>query len=81
MSNSWMPFKIISRLHVFRAEWDITQEELANAIKVTRATIIAIEKGDYNPSLELAFKLARFFKTDISSLFYVKDEKNKGGLK
>ncbi len=77
MPNHSMQFKIVSRLPVFRAERDITQEELANAIKVTRATIIAIEKGDYNPSLELAFKLARFFKTDINSLFYVKEEKIK----
>lgn len=63
------PFKIESRLHVWRAEKRITQEELANAIGVTRATIIAIEKGDYNPSLELAFKLAHYFETDIQKIF------------
>lgn len=64
--------KIEARLHVWRAEKRITQEDLAKAIGVTRATIIAIEKGDYNPSLELAFKLAHFFETDIQKIFSIK---------
>ncbi len=61
--------RIISRLHVLRAEKRITQEQLATEVGVTRATIVAIEGGDYNPSLELAFRLARFFGTDIHSIF------------
>lgn len=65
---------ITSRIHVFRAENRITQQELADAVGVTRATIIAIEKGNYNPSLELAFRLARHFGTDIHSLFQVREE-------
>ena len=68
-------FIIESRLHVLRAEKRITQEELANAIGVTRATIIAVEKGDYNPTLELAFKLARFFKTSIDNIFSTQEVK------
>ena len=48
----------------------LTQQDLADAVNVTRATIIAIEKGSYNPSLELAFRLAKFFKTDIKKIFY-----------
>ncbi len=68
-----MELKIESRLHVWRAEKRITQEELAKAIGVTRATIIAIEKGNYNPSLELSFKLARFFQTDIQQIFIAKE--------
>ena len=51
---------------------DITQQDLADALDVTRATIIALEKGSYNPSLELAFRLAKFFKTDIQKIFYEK---------
>jgi putative transcriptional regulator len=51
---------------------DITQEELADALDVTRATIVALEKGSYNPSLELAFRLSKFFKTDIEVIFFVK---------
>lgn len=68
------PLKIKSRLHVFRAEQRLTQEQLAREIGVTRATIIAIEGGGYNPSLELAFRIARFFKTDINSIFSIEEE-------
>lgn len=68
-----MELKIESRLHVWRAEKRITQEELAKEVGVTRATIIAIEKGNYNPSLELAFKLARFFETDIQQIFSIRE--------
>ncbi|NUM88233.1 MAG: helix-turn-helix transcriptional regulator [Bdellovibrionales bacterium] len=63
-----------SRLHVLRAEKRLTQEELAQAVGVTRATIIAIEKGNYNPSLELAFRLARHFQTDIQNVFFIEGE-------
>lgn len=66
--------RISSRIHVFRAEKRITQTQLAEAVGVTRATIIAIEKGNYNPSLELAFRLARYFNTDIHSLFTVEED-------
>ena len=66
---SSLPLRITSRVHVFRAERRMTQQELADAVGVTRGTIIAIEKENYNPSLELAFRLARFFGTDIHSLF------------
>jgi putative transcriptional regulator len=58
-----------TRLKVFRAMKDITQEELASSIGVTRQTIISIEKGDYNPSLELAFKIARYFDVSIEEIF------------
>ena len=61
-----------TNLKVQRAMKDITQEELAKAIGVTRQTIIAIEKGDYNPSLELAFKIARYFGAGIEDIFIYK---------
>ena len=48
---------------------DLTQEDLANELKVTRQTIIAIEKLKYDPSLALAFKIARFFNTQIEDIF------------
>jgi putative transcriptional regulator len=67
--------KIINRLHVLRAERRLTQEQLAKEIGVTRATIVAIEGGGYNPSLELAFRLARYFETDINKIFSVTEEK------
>ncbi|MBP2661150.1 MAG: transcriptional regulator [Firmicutes bacterium] len=74
MTKSTMQLKIINRLHVIRAEHRITQDQLAKAIGVTRATIVAIEGGGYNPSLELAFRLARYFKTDINAIFSVEEE-------
>ncbi|HPQ44915.1 MAG TPA: helix-turn-helix transcriptional regulator [Syntrophales bacterium] len=66
--------KIVNRLHVFRAERRMTQEQLAKEVDVTRATIIAIEGGGYNPSLELAFRIARYFKTDINNIFYIEED-------
>ena len=58
-----------NRLKVFRAMHDLTQEDLAEKLGVTRQTINAIEKQRYNPSLELAFKLADFFGVTIEDLF------------
>jgi putative transcriptional regulator len=58
-----------NRLKVFRAMHDLTQENLAENLAVTRQTINAIEKQRYNPSLELAFKLADFFGVTIEELF------------
>jgi putative transcriptional regulator len=49
----------------------ITQAELADAIGVTRATVNAMERGDYNPSLELAFRLSLYFKKNIHEIFTV----------
>ena len=74
MSKCLPQLKIINRLHVLRAEHRITQEQLAKEVGVTRATIVAIERGGYNPSLELTFRLARYFQTDIKSIFSVEEE-------
>ncbi len=64
--------KIKNRLKEWRVKkGDITQEELAQAVGVSRQTINAIEKGKYLPSLALAFKLSQYFKTPIEELFYV----------
>ena len=59
-----------TKLKVFRAMKNVTQEELAREIGVTRQTIIAIEKEDYNPSLELAFKIALYFDVSIEDVFF-----------
>ena len=75
MSKCVTQLKIINRLHVLRAEHRITQEQLSKEVGVTRATIVAIEGGGYNPSLELAFRIARYFKTDIHAIFSVEEEK------
>ncbi|WP_048152440.1 helix-turn-helix transcriptional regulator [Palaeococcus ferrophilus] len=58
-----------NRLRELREWKGLTQEELAKALGVTRQTIIAIEKGRYDPSLRLAFRMARFFKVKIEDIF------------
>ena len=58
-----------NRLKVLRAERDWTQAALANALDVSRQTINAIEKGKFDPSLPLAFKVARLFELSIEDIF------------
>ena len=58
-----------NRLKVLRAERDWTQAELAIALEVSRQTINAIEKGKFDPSLPLAFKIARLFGLSIENIF------------
>ena len=52
----------------------ITQEELANAVGVSRQTIISLENGRYTASLPLAFKLAEYFDTTIENIFVYEEE-------
>ena len=52
---------------------DITQEDLAQSVGVTRQTILAIENGKYDPSLELAFKIAEYFETTIEKVFFYRE--------
>ena len=59
-----------NNIHEVRQKKGITQEELARAIGVTRQTIIAIEKGNYTPSVALALSCARFFNTTVEKLFW-----------
>jgi putative transcriptional regulator len=58
-----------NKIKVFRAMNDLTQEDLAEAIGVTRQTILAIEKGKYVPSLDLAFRISRRFSVNIEEVF------------
>ena len=58
-----------NRLKVLRAERDWTQADLAEKLDVSRQTVNAIEKGKYDPSLPLAFKLARLFDASIEAIF------------
>lgn len=53
--------------------YDMTQEELAKNVRVTRQTINAIENEKYDPSLDLAFKFAKFFKVTIEEIFIHKE--------
>lgn len=63
-----------NKLKVYRAIYDLTQEALADKLRVTRQTVISIEKGKYDPSLELAFKMAKLFKVGIEDIFIYYDE-------
>lgn len=58
-----------NRLADFRKEQGVTQEELADALEVSRQTISSIENGRYNPSIVLAFKIAGFFHATIEQIF------------
>ena len=52
---------------------EMTQQELADAVGVSRQTIVAIEKGNYSPSLELAFRIAQLFKTPLEEVFNIEE--------
>jgi putative transcriptional regulator len=58
-----------NKIKVFRAMNDLTQEDLAREVGVTRQTILAIEKGKYDPSLELAFRISNRFGVHIEEIF------------
>ena len=63
-----------NRLEELRKQRAIRQEDLAQALGVSRQTVISLEKGKYNPSLALAFKLARYFNLSIEAIFDDSDE-------
>ena len=60
---------MINKIKILRVGRGITQEELAEAVNVTRQTIIAIERSKYVPSLELAFRIARYFDKGVEDVF------------
>jgi putative transcriptional regulator len=60
---------MINKLKEFRARNDMTQEDLAAKVGVSRQTIVAMEKQKYDPSLSLAFKLAKCFGVKIEDIF------------
>ena len=63
-----------NQLETLRKSRGISQEELANAMDVSRQTIISLEKGKYNPSILLAFKLAHYFGLKIEDIFIYESE-------
>ena len=64
-----------NRLEEIRIERGIKQEELAAALEVSRQTIGSLENGRYNPSITLAFKLARYFDMSIEDIFIYEEGK------
>ncbi|AGB03101.1 helix-turn-helix transcriptional regulator [Methanoregula formicica] len=65
-----------NRIRVLRAEHEMTQEQLAELVGVTRNTIISIEKDKYCPSLKLGYRIARIFNVDINEVFTYEEEKD-----
>jgi putative transcriptional regulator len=64
------PTRVTNRIRALRFEHgEMTQAQLADAISVTRQTIIAIEQGRYSPSLEMAFQIARVFGVGLDDVF------------
>jgi DNA-binding XRE family transcriptional regulator len=64
--------KLYNRLAVLRAERGLSRQELADAVGVNYQTIGYLERGDYNPSLELAFRLSEYFGLPIEAIFSTK---------
>lgn len=63
-----------NRIKEYRKEKKLTQDDLAKAVEVTRQTIISLENGKYIASLQLAFKLAKYFDVKIEDLFIYEEE-------
>ena len=64
---------IRTRIKELRARYDLTQDELAAMVGVTRQTMLYLEKGKYNPSLLLAHKVAKALKSSIDEVFIIED--------
>lgn len=58
-----------NRIKEYRARYDLTQEDLAKRVNVRRETIVFLEKGKYNPSLKLAYDIAKVFEAKIEEVF------------
>lgn len=63
-----------NKLEELRRQRGMKQEDLANALKVSRQTIGSLENGRYNPSIILAFKIARYFGVSIEDIFIFEEE-------
>lgn len=63
-----------NKLRIYRSIREVSQQQLADAMGVTRQTIYAIEKNKYSPSLELGLKLARYFECTVEDLFGLEED-------
>ncbi len=64
------PTAVTNSIRELRTERGLTQADLADAVGVTRQTVIAIEQGKYSPSLEMAFQIARVLRADLEDVFH-----------
>ena len=65
---------INTRIKELRARYNLTQDELADKVGVTRQTLLYLEKGKYNPSLVLAYKVAKALNSTIEEVFIIQEE-------
>ena len=65
--------KLRTTIKEFRAKFDLTQKDLADKVGVRRETIVFLEKGKYNPSLKLAYDIAKVFESTIEEVFFFDD--------
>ncbi|MCZ7384993.1 MAG: helix-turn-helix transcriptional regulator [Candidatus Methanoperedens sp.] len=68
-----------TRIKELRARYDLTQEDLAKKVGVRRETILFLEKGKYNPSLKLAYDIAKVLKSKIEEVFIFEEESSLEG--
>jgi putative transcriptional regulator len=66
---------VANKVYALRTQFHLTQEELAARLGVTRQTVIAIEKGNYTPSVLLAIRIAKVFTSRVDDIFYLHYEK------
>lgn len=66
---------MINKVRKYRTNAKMTQQQLANKVNVSSRTIISLEKGQYNPSILLAYKIAILFDTTIEDLYCLKENK------
>ena len=71
--------KLANHLREIRTQRNLTQEQLAEKVGVTRQTIISIEKSKFVPSIRLALELARGLETSIDKLFWLQDDRGEVG--
>jgi putative transcriptional regulator len=64
-----------NKIREYRAKYNLTQDDLAQRVKVRRETIVFLEKNKYNPSLKLAYDLSKVFSVAIEELFLFEDGK------
>lgn len=67
---------VVNHIREIREEKKIPQKEMAQALGVSRQTMTAIEKGKYNPSLELSLKIAAYFDRSFDEIFYLDEGKD-----
>ena len=66
--------KVQNYLKVWRAKKDITQQQLADSVELSRQTINSIEKGKFTPSILTVLKIAAYFETTVEEIFYLDND-------